>query len=86
MTIVERELDFWRDGAACSGSAAVDFFADDPMSLQRAKATCAGCPVADDCLAYAIETNQPYGTWGGYSSTERNRLRRLWMKDLRQAS
>jgi WhiB family transcriptional regulator, redox-sensing transcriptional regulator len=79
-------FEFWREDAACFGASGVDFFADDPLTLGRAKALCAGCPVRDDCLAFAIETNQSQGVWGGYEPTERARLRRVWLRDLRRAS
>lgn len=86
--IVE-EIDFWeswREAAACTDVGDVDFFADDEISVSRAKAVCAGCLVLDDCLAFAIETNQPDGVWGGQTGSERSRLRRLWLRDLRRAS
>ncbi len=83
------ELDFWetwREAAACSKVDDVDFFADDEISVGRAKAVCAGCVAMDDCLAFAIETNQSEGVWGGHTASERARLRRLWLRDLRRAS
>ena len=80
------EPEFWREGAACATRADVDFFAtDDIGEIARAKAICAGCPVLDDCLAFAIETNQPNGVWGGHTTEERKRLRRIWLRDLKQA-
>jgi hypothetical protein len=42
--------------------------ADRIGEIVRAKAICASCPVADDCLAFGIETNQPDGIWGGYTA------------------
>lgn len=80
------EPEFWREGAGCATRTDVDFFAtDDIGEISRAKAICAACPVLDDCLAFAIETNQPSGVWGGHTSDERKRLRRIWLKDLKQA-
>ncbi len=76
----------WREAASCIDAGDVDFFAEDEISVGRAKAVCSGCPVLDDCLAFAIETNQPDGVWGGHTATERGRLRRLWLRDLRRAS
>lgn len=40
--------------------------------------TCAGCPVAEECLEYAIVTHQREGWWGGHSPRERDRIRRVW--------
>lgn len=79
-------IEFWREGAGCFGVDDVDFFADDDVSVMRAKALCAGCPVRDDCLAFAIESNQSQGVWGGQGPGERAKLRRLWLRHLRQAS
>jgi WhiB family transcriptional regulator, redox-sensing transcriptional regulator len=86
--LLELESEFWREGAACADRPEVDFFAapDRPAEIARAKAICASCPVADDCLGFAIETNQPDGIWGGYTSKERITLRRRWLEDLRRAS
>ena len=85
---LELEPEFWRDGAACVDHPEVDFFAapDWSAEIARARAICASCPVADDCLGFAIATNQPDGIWGGYTSKERITLRRRWLEDLRRAS
>lgn len=82
------EYESWREAAACSGTPGVDFFPapDDPAAVSRAKSVCASCPVSDDCLAFAIETNQPDGIWGGMTAKERAGLRRRWLRDLREAS
>lgn len=39
-----------------------------------AKALCAGCPVRALCLAYAVDTGQRAGIWGGLTETERAAL------------
>lgn len=75
----------WRFEAACHESAEIDFFGDDPAELEMAKKVCAGCPVVDECLAYALDTNQTEGVWGGLLPGERNRLRRTWMRELCRA-
>ena len=43
---------------------------------QQAKAICAGCPVRQACLAYALVTGQAYRIWGGYDEQERRVLHR----------
>jgi WhiB family redox-sensing transcriptional regulator len=40
----------------------------------EAKAACKGCPARDNCLALALETDEPWGLWGGYTETERRRI------------
>jgi WhiB family transcriptional regulator, redox-sensing transcriptional regulator len=77
---VTHETD-WRDGAACVAADPDLFF---PISSggisrvqeRRAKAFCAICHVRPQCLAFAIETQQLYGIWGGLSEKERTRLMR----------
>jgi WhiB family redox-sensing transcriptional regulator len=80
----------WRARAACSGYPNTLFFptsdgADD-ANLERAKAVCAVCPVAEDCLEYALETNQRAGIWGGTSEQERKSLRRKWLAERRRSA
>ncbi|MFM7686781.1 MAG: WhiB family transcriptional regulator [Actinomycetota bacterium] len=46
------------------------------VQIDRAKQVCGECPVNEDCLQYAIETNQDSGIWGGTSEEERRQIRR----------
>jgi len=41
------------------------WFADAPADLEVAKALCGGCPLKAECLAGALERNEPWGVWGG---------------------
>ncbi|HNM96939.1 MAG TPA: WhiB family transcriptional regulator [Marmoricola sp.] len=41
------------------------FFADAPADLEHAKALCTPCPVRAECLAGALERQEPWGVWGG---------------------
>ena len=65
--------DFFAD-AACKGADTAVFFPVSENGGAEAKAICAGCPVAAQCLEYAIETHQPDGVWGGLTAVERHRL------------
>lgn len=80
----------WRARAACSGYPNTLFFpsidAPDEAPLAKAKAICAVCPVIDDCLEYALETNQRAGIWGGTSERERKSLRRKWLAERRRTA
>lgn len=84
----EDELTSWRDDAACAATPEVDFFPspEDVAGISAAKEVCATCPVADDCLSYAIETRQAEGIWGGHTPKERVKLRRKWAETIRRAS
>jgi WhiB family redox-sensing transcriptional regulator len=79
----------WRDTAACLDSDPSLFFpvgSTGPAVEQIAMATtiCTTCQVIDDCLQYALETNQESGVWGGYSEEDRRRLRKRWLAKRRR--
>jgi WhiB family redox-sensing transcriptional regulator len=69
--------------AACKGADLGLFFGPDAEFVTarrdreaQAKAICARCPVRPDCLAYALDTGEAYGVWGGLSEDERRALLR----------
>jgi WhiB family redox-sensing transcriptional regulator len=70
----------WRDRAARDGEDSELFF---PVGtggraleqLAEATAVCHRCPVAGECLAWALDTGQRYGVWGGLSEQQRHQLR-----------
>jgi len=79
----------WRDEAACSGLDTRLFFPaseDDQVQLTLARQVCATCPVQESCLAYAIDSRQTVGIWGGATTRERRRLRRRWLETARRVS
>ena len=41
------------------------WFADAPSDVERAKALCLECPLAQRCLAEALDRAEPCGVWGG---------------------
>ncbi len=84
----ELEQPSWRDQALCKGFDPDVFFPDegDTAAIAYAKSICQGCPVIEECLTYAVEMNQTEGIWGGTTKQERRRLRRRWLKELREAS
>jgi WhiB family redox-sensing transcriptional regulator len=75
----------WRERAAC-GDPAVDkelFFTPDGWTnIPRgdreaaAKAVCARCPVAGECLSHALRAPEYFGVWGGVGEAERAAMRR----------
>ena len=85
----------WRDRAACAGMDTELFFGEEGessgllggltggsavMGGESALDVCGRCPVVGECLEYAVETNQPYGIWGGRSEPQRRRLRGSWLQ------
>jgi WhiB family redox-sensing transcriptional regulator len=76
----------WRQFAACAGAVTADrdpFFAGTDEATEEALSYCMTCPVRVHCLAYAIETGQRYGVWGGHPQ---RRLRRLIAQDRQGAT
>ncbi len=70
----------WMDHAACANKGAtegrvprVDFFPKQTAATQEAKAICQRCSVRDECLAYALatENRERHGIWGGMTPEER---------------
>jgi WhiB family transcriptional regulator, redox-sensing transcriptional regulator len=71
----------WRSSGACRSADPDLFF---PISgkgpaerqIARAKMICAGCPVREKCLEFALSHDQTYGIWGGTTAEDRQRDRR----------
>jgi WhiB family redox-sensing transcriptional regulator len=80
----------WRARAACAGYPNTLFFPTsdtvEESSIEKAKGVCGVCPVIDNCLQYALETNQRSGIWGGTSEKERKSLRRKWLAERRRSA
>jgi len=77
------DVDGWRSKAACRHVDPNLFFPNGNTGaalsqIEAAKAFCRSCPVQQDCLEFALESNQEDGVWGGKDETERRRLRRDW--------
>lgn len=88
-TLIDMTVTPWREAAAClEVPDDVTFFPDkeDIAAISKAKAICVTCPVADECLTWAIESNQSAGIWGGHTPKERRTLRRGWLEEVRRAS
>ncbi|WP_298800429.1 WhiB family transcriptional regulator [uncultured Pseudonocardia sp.] len=71
----------WRHRAICRDEDAELFFpvgttGAAALQLAEAKTVCRRCPATSACLAFALETGQDHGVWGGLSEEERRALRR----------
>lgn len=63
----------WRKMAACKGMDPELWF---PLGDgAEARAVCARCPVADDCLAWALAIGATDGIFGGLDVEDRRALR-----------
>jgi WhiB family transcriptional regulator, redox-sensing transcriptional regulator len=81
----------WRDLASCRDSEPTLFFPVGTTGpavdqIDAAIAICSTCLVQEDCLQYALETNQESGVWGGYAEDDRRRLRKRWLAERRRRS
>lgn len=73
----------WQARGNCHGMTEVFFYAPRGRTAvkqlseaeQYAKNLCAGCPVRDECLSYALENDEQYGIWGGLTPSQRDRIR-----------
>ena len=70
----------WRDHGACLSADPDLFFPISSGGASRrqemlAKAVCARCDVRAQCLAFALETGEVHGVWGGLGEDELKRLR-----------
>jgi WhiB family redox-sensing transcriptional regulator len=65
----------WQDKAACSGMNRDWFFPEpDVLPAPEAAAACRRCSVRDECLAWALETGQEFGIWGGLTEEQRRKI------------
>jgi WhiB family redox-sensing transcriptional regulator len=74
------EID-WRHRAACLNEEPELFFpighkGSAAAQIEEAKAVCRRCDVREECLAWALESGQDYGVWGGLSEDERRAQKR----------
>ena len=81
----------WRNRAACLDEDPELFF---PIGTtgpaldqtERAKSVCKSCTVINECLEWALDSNQDAGVWGGLNEDERRTLRRQRQRRRRLAS
>ena len=76
----------WRDDAACRDMDIAIFFPDSEDKSEAAKGVCAACLVRESCLEFALATRQDDGVWGGFTETERRRLRRRRQQGARRTA
>ena len=65
----------WRDLRACADLPTAMFYPATGEHGRAAKAVCAGCPVAADCLESAMANSEEFGIWGGKSERQRRAMR-----------
>lgn len=75
LAIIPRELEWQLDGV-CNQTDPEIFYPEKGGSVLEPKGVCAGCPVRETCLEYALARDEPFGIWGGMSERERRREKR----------
>lgn len=71
----------WCARSACKDQDPDLFFPEGDAGLallqtREAQSVCAQCPVRQQCLNWALETDQEFGVWGGTSAAERRSIKR----------
>jgi WhiB family transcriptional regulator, redox-sensing transcriptional regulator len=68
----------WQNEAACAQIGGDLWFPldGDRHQAERAKTICATCPVRIECANHALENDERFGIWGGYTPNELAKLRR----------
>jgi WhiB family redox-sensing transcriptional regulator len=74
----------WRDFAKCKRYPIDIFFFEtengrySTKKINKAKEFCSECKVQPECLSYALNENIEHGVWGGFSSRERNSIKKVY--------
>lgn len=71
----------WRAKSLCRNTDPALFFpvgttGNAIAQIDAAKNVCAKCVCREECLEFALSTNQDSGVWGGASEEERRQIRR----------
>jgi len=78
----------WRDRSSCRDSNPELFFPIGATGMaidqiDAAREVCEECPVTEECLEFALATNQEAGVWGATTEEERRKLRKTWVAKQR---
>lgn len=74
LRVVAEQIPAWTEDALCAQIDSEIFFPEKGGSTREAKAMCRRCPVAAECLDYALANNEQHGIWGGLSPRHRRHL------------
>lgn len=66
----------WREQALCAQVDPDLWFPEKGSQTHASKKVCAACPVAAQCLEWAVTHKQREGVWGGKSDQERRAIER----------
>jgi len=69
--------DAWKALASCAALPVDAMFPERGEDQRAIRALCGLCPVAEECLSYAVDAAIKFGVWGGASERRRRVLRHL---------
>jgi WhiB family transcriptional regulator, redox-sensing transcriptional regulator len=76
----------WMADGLCREIAPEVFFPSTGSGVVAAQKICRRCPVAEQCLDYALEHRIEFGVWGGVSERGRRRVLSARRADLAEAA
>jgi WhiB family redox-sensing transcriptional regulator len=65
----------WKVRAKCANFDVNEFFPGDGVTISHIREFCSTCPVARECVDYAVKYVLDHGVWGGTSPKERRAIR-----------
>jgi len=68
----------WRTRGACRDVDPETFFPAPSEPADAAMALCRTCPVLGSCLAWALQSGDLHGVWGGTTARERRAMAVVW--------
>lgn len=91
LAALDVELPEWHEQALCYHMDPTIFFGEEDgtgrkpnrpsltsIEIRHAKSICDDCPVARECLEYAVAHDQDYGVWGGMTAKERKMMLEMY--------
>lgn len=72
-------MENWFKLGNCFGKDTSIFYPEigDTQTAKRAVKLCSSCSVKAECLAYALNNNEKFGVWGGFTSRRRRKIRAM---------
>tara|TARA_R110000824_G_scaffold353364_1_gene540550 strand:- start:857 stop:1240 length:384 start_codon:yes stop_codon:yes gene_type:complete len=77
-TVIQPSTYEWQQESACRKEDPSLFFTETGQTSAPAKAICAGCPVAFECLLDSLIHGDRFGIFGGLTERERREVKRYW--------
>lgn len=65
----------WARRGVCAQTDPDMFYPHQGEHARAARQVCAGCPVRDECLDWALTHHERWGIWGGFTARERRGMR-----------